>query len=191
MGQNIHNDNNIHSQTNIGGIGQVNVTIPKTRWQKHFLELKKQVENDDRYKEFIKDFLEYNTIKDNLGLERKLIDGGFGQTYIIRALKLKEKYAKRVVRGEMFLAQQKIDVEIFSIIDTNFYTYVFPLIESNSPKETLLRELHEKVVNPILNILNKEGEADDYLNYNSNDIFGMVYFLTGKCHLNWKDYDII
>jgi hypothetical protein len=54
-----------------------------------------------------------------------------------------------------------------------------------------LEILNEKVIQPILEILNKEGAEDNYLNYNANDIFGMVYFLTGKCHLNWKDYDTI
>lgn len=91
----------------------------------------------------------------------------------------------------MFLAQQKIDVEIFSIIDNGFYTYVYPLILENQSKKYILEILNEKVIQPILEILNKEGAEDNYLDYNANDIFGMVYFLTGKCHLNWKDYDTI
>ena len=89
----------------------------------------------------------------------------------------------------MFLAQQKIDVEIFSIIDNGFYTYVYPLILENQSKKYILEILNEKVIQPILEILNKEGAEDNYLDYNANDIFGMVYFLTGKCHLNWKNYD--
>lgn len=91
----------------------------------------------------------------------------------------------------MYLSQQEIDVEIFSIIDNNFETYVFPKIKSLEDKEIIKQCLMEKVIQPILDLLNKEGESDDFLNYNSNDIYGMVYFLTGKCHLNWKNYDII
>ena len=91
----------------------------------------------------------------------------------------------------MFLAQQKIDVEIFSIIDNGFYTYVYPLILENQSKKYILEILNEKVIQPILEILNKEGAEDNYLDYNANDIFGMVYFLTGKCHLNWKNYDTL
>ena len=91
----------------------------------------------------------------------------------------------------MFLAQQKIDVEIFSIIDNGFYTYVYPLILENQSKKDILEILNEKVIQPILEILNKEGAEDNYLDYNANDIFGMVYFLTGKCHLNWKNYDTL
>ena len=175
--QNINN-NSVDQQTNITNVENLNIS-PKTRWQKRFEELKRQVENDERYATFIDDFEEYNTIKDGIGLEKKLSDGKFNETEINRALRLKEKYAKRVVKDEMFLAQQKIDVEIFSIIDNGFYTYVYPLILENQSKK------------PILEILNKEGAEDNYLDYNANDIFGMVYFLTGKCHLNWKNYDTL
>ena len=79
----------------------------------------------------------------------------------------------------------------FSLISTNFDIYVYPLILENQSKKYILEILNEKVIQPILEILNKEGAEDNYLNYNANDIFGMVYFLTGKCHLNWKDYDTI
>ena len=187
--QNINN-NYVHQQNNIANVENLNIT-PKTRWQKRFEELKRQVENDERYATFIDDFEEYNTIKDGIGLEKKLSDGKFNETEINRALRLKEKYAKRVVKDEMFLAQQKIDVEIFSIIDNGFYTYVYPLILENQSKKYILEILNEKVIQPILEILNKEGAEDNYLDYNANDIFGMVYFLTGKCHLNWKNYDTL
>ncbi|MDO4881680.1 MAG: hypothetical protein Q3983_10395 [Capnocytophaga sp.] len=187
--QNI-NTNSVNQQTNIANVENLNI-IPKTRWQKRFQELKSQVENNDKYATFIDDFKEYNTIKDGIGLEQKLIDGNFNEAEINRALRFKEKYSKRIVKGEMFLAQQKIDVEIFSIIDNGFYTYVYPLILENYPKKYILEILNEKVIQPILEILNKEGAEDDYLNYNVNDIFGMIYFLTGKCFINWKNYDTI
>ncbi|WP_294333733.1 ABC-three component system protein [uncultured Chryseobacterium sp.] len=190
MTQEIGNYNNdINQQNNFGNIhGDVRLT-PKTRWQKRFEKLQEEVRNDKRYETFIEDFNTYNTIQDGIGLEQKLIDGGFSKREIIRAMGFKEKYAKRVVQGEMFYAQQEIDVEIFSIIDNNFETYVFQKIIVDCDKNTILKCLMENVVQPILDILNREGESDDFLNYTANDIFGMIYFLTGKCHLNWKDYD--
>ena len=109
--QNINN-NSVHQQTNITNVENLNIS-PKTRWQKRFEELNRQVENDERHATFIDDFVEYNTIKDGIGLEKKLSDGNFSEYQINKALSQKEKYAKRVVMGEMFLAQQRIDVEIF------------------------------------------------------------------------------
>lgn len=190
MNQNINNAGDIDKQVNIGKVDTL-YTSTKTRWQKKFEKLKNEVENDERYESFIEDFHNYNTIQDGIGLENKLKDAGFSNREIVRALSFKEKYSKRVVRGEMYLAQQEIDVEIFSLIDNNFYTYIFPKIEEKCDKKEILQLLMEKVISPILEILNREGESDIFLNYNANDIYGMVYFLTGKCHLNWKKYDTI
>lgn len=190
MTQEIGNHNNeINQQNNFASVhGDVRL-IPKTRWQKRFENLQEEVKNDKRYESFIEEFNTYNTIQDGIGLEQKLIDAGFSQREILRAMKFKEKYAKRVVMGEMFQAQQEIDVEIFSIIDNNFETYIYQKVLENCERSVILECLMEKVVQPILDILNKEGESDDFLNYTANDIYGMIYFLTGKCHLNWKDYD--
>lgn len=190
MNQSVQNDGSIEQQNNIGKVDTIYLTS-KSKWQKRFEKLQEEVKNDERYESFIEDFHNYNTILDGIGLEQKLIDAGFNKTEIIRALRFKEKYSKRVVIGEMFQSQQEIDVEIFSLIDNNFYTYVFPKIEEEAPKSEILILLKEKVIQPILDILNREGEFDNFLNYNANDIYGMVYFLTGKCHLNWKNYDSI
>lgn len=190
MNQNVNNEGNIDKQVNIAKVDTL-YTSSKTRWQKKFERLQEQVHTDQRYESFIEDFHNYNTIQDGIGLERKLLDAGFNNQEILRALYFKEKYAKRVIRGEMFLAQQEIDVEIFSIIDNNFYTYIFPKIEEDCDKKEIVALLMEKVINPILYILNKEGEYDSFLNYNANDIYGMLYFLTGKCHINWKNYDTV
>lgn len=190
MPQNVQNDGSIEQQNNIGKVDNIYLT-PKSKWQKRFEKLQEEVQNDERYESFIEDFHNYNTIQDGIGLEQKLIDAGFNYMEILRGLKFKEKYSKRVVIGEMFQSQQEIDVEIFSLIDNNFYTYVFPKIEEDAPKSEILIILKEKVIQPILDILNRESESDNFLNYNANDIYGMVYFLTGKCHLNWKNYDSI
>ena len=64
--QNINN-NYVHQQNNIANVENLNIT-PKTRWQKRFEELNRQVENDEKYATFIDDFEEYNTIKDGIGL---------------------------------------------------------------------------------------------------------------------------
>jgi uncharacterized protein Smg (DUF494 family) len=164
---------------------------PKTRLQKKFEKLQEEVRNDIRYESFIDDFKAYNTMLDGVGLEQKLQDAGFSIREILRALVRKEKYSKRVIEGEMFQYQQEIDVEIFSVIDINFDTYVYPMIVKGADKSEILDMLQEKVIDKVMDLINKNGEFDDHLNYNLNDIYGMVYFLTGKCHLNWKDYDNI
>ena len=34
-------------------------------------------------------------------------------------------------------------------------------------------------------------ELEEFAKDAKKDIFGMVYYLTGQCHLNWKNYDSI
>ena len=52
-----------------------------------------------------------------------------------------------------------------------------------------MQQVHEKIVVPISDMLNANGAYDTYLNFNEDHIYGMIYYLTGMCHLNWKDYD--
>ena len=48
-------------------------------------------------------------MQDGIGLKQKLVDAGFSNIEQIRFIRLKEKYSKRVVKGEMFQAQQEIE----------------------------------------------------------------------------------
>lgn len=73
----------------------------------------------------------------------------------------------------------------------DFETYILPLINNQASKDDILKEVVIKVVEPVLDLINIEGECDEFLNYNAEDIFGMIYYLTGQCHLNWINYDSI
>jgi hypothetical protein len=73
----------------------------------------------------------------------------------------------------------------------DFEVHIEPLIISGEAKEDIIKEIAIKVVSPVLDIINTEGEKDEYLNYNVEDIWGMIYYLTGRCHINWKNYDSI
>lgn len=73
----------------------------------------------------------------------------------------------------------------------DFEAFVSPLINIGSTKTEILKEVVIKVVQPVIDLINLEGEDDEFLNYNADDIFGMIYYLTGQCHINWKNYDII
>ena len=67
--------------------------------------------------------------------------------------------------------------------------YIMPLVEDEVPLRDILKELHEKIVSPIMTIYQENGYSDEELRYSYDHIYGMIYYLTGNCHLNWKDYD--
>jgi hypothetical protein len=163
---------------------------PKSKYAVRFERLKTEVSNEVRYQGVLDELEFYLTKMDSIGITQKLIDGGFTQNEIIKATRRKEKYAKKAQKNRFYESAQRIDIDLFAKMIIDFETYVEqPLINNGADKSVILKALLEKVVNPILNILNEEGADDEILNYNAEDIYGMIYFLTGKCHLNWKNYD--
>ena len=135
------------------------------------------------------DLLFYNTKLDGTkGLEEKLIDGHFGRTRITVATHQKEMYAKKATKYECYPSAQQINFSIFGRIKNDFDTYVSPLIETDTPLKEIMKVVREKIVSPIREII-ENGANDEYLQYTSDHIYGMIYYLTGMCHLNWKDYD--
>ena len=62
------------------------------------------------------------------------------------------------------------------------------MIEANEDRHKIFSAVYKNVIDPIIQKLNVEGANDDYLCYDAEDVLGMVYYLTGRCQINWKDY---
>ncbi|OAV66753.1 hypothetical protein Barb4_02757 [Bacteroidales bacterium Barb4] len=190
--QEIHNNSGVQSQLNTANVEGNVYFAAKTRLATRFEKLKQEVANDNRYNDIMEDLKYYLTKLDGTkDMPTKLEDGGFSKNDIVQATRRKEKYAKKLERNKFFLSAQLIDNELFAKILMDFETYVEPLIINNATKDNILKEVVEKIVSPILDLINVEGENDEILNYNADDIFGMIYYLTGQCHINWKNYDSI
>ncbi len=191
MTQEIINTVPVDTQFNIGeNHGTINA-IKKTRFSKRFEKLNTEVASDDRYEGTMESLKYYLTKRDGIDMPTKLEDGGFKVSEIIEAARRKEKFAKRLEINRFFESAQWIDSQLFAIIKMKFEAHVDPLICNGSTKEEILKVVVQNVIEPVLEVINIEGENDEVLNYNAEDIFGMIYYLTGQCHLNWKDYDSI
>lgn len=193
MSQEIENkDNQIGNQLNINDNRGAIYLSKKSRFSKRFEKLNQEVASNERYEGIMDDFRYYITKLDGIDMPTKLADGGFTESEIIEASRRKEKYAKKLEINRFFESAQWIDSQLFAKIKIDFDAYVEkPLINKGAGKEEIIKTLVEKVITPILDLINIEGENDEVLNYNAEDIFGMVYYLTGKCHINWKNYDSI
>lgn len=187
--QKIENNSEVLAQLNVqNNTGQIWVG-QKSRFAKRFEKLNTEVASDMRYEGIMSDFKYYLTTLDGIDMPTKLLDGGFDEAEILEATRRKEKYAKKLEINRFFESAQWIDSQLFAKIKMDFQAYVeTPLIKTGASKEEITKALVEKVINPILDLLNTEGESDEILNYNAEDILGMIYYLTGKCHLNWKVY---
>ena len=190
------------SQMNIGTAGSVNPnatsvndtynfygTALPTRMDAYFQSLLKEIENG--ITEDVFDALDYYKTKldGTKDLEEKLTDGGFRPSRIAEAKRLKEMFARIAMRYDCYPSAQKIIHSLFARIKHEFDDNIFPLIESQQPLNIVMKQIRESIVIPIRDMLEANGAHDTVLGFNEDHIYGMIYYLTGMCHLNWKDYD--
>lgn len=121
--------------------------------------------------------------------EEKLTDGGFKTSFIREAIRLKDLYARRATMYQDYPSAQQINLDLFSRIRHEFDDTIFPIIEGGADLSSVMQQIRTKIVNPIMQLLNENGAYDEHLHYSEDHIYGMIYYLTGMCHLNWKDYD--
>ncbi len=189
INQEINNPSPIEQQINVANLqGEINAG-KVSRLSQKFKKLKEEVTKDVRYDGVIDDFLHYNTKLDGKSMPEKLIDGGFNSAEIKRATIRKHQYRKKLEKNKLYETAQLIDIELFAMICLNFETYIEPLINQKVDKTIIKEKVKEKIVDVIFNLLNEDGKDDIFMNYSVDDIYGIIYFLTGKCHLNWASYD--
>ena len=162
-----------------------------SRMDAYFLALLDEIENGITAEVF--DALDfYQTKLDGTkDVEEKLTDGGFKASKIKEAKRLKEMYAKIAMQYDCYPSAQKIIHSLFARIKHEFDDSIFPLIEQQQPLNLVMDQIRNKIVKPICDMLEANGAHDTVLGFNEDHIYGMIYYLTGMCHLNWKDYDNI
>ncbi len=116
---------------------------------------------------------------DQRDLKRKLADAGRSDE-IFEAEDLKEKFAKILAKNNLSENAQEAYVHILSMIKTDYEGKVKPLIKMNAP----INEIDPKVleiINEMYSILSRPP-----FKYDKRQIKGMLYFLTGNCHIDWR-----
>lgn len=160
-----------------------------TRMSTYFQDLLDEIRGEIK-DEVIEELLWYTTKMDGTkDMEEKLTDGGFRQRTIQEAKRYKQMYAKKAMQYDCYPSAQKIILFLFARIKHTFDTSVMPLIEQQQPLSTVMLTVREMIVSPIMELIEANGAHDRHLNFTEDHIYGMIYYLTGMCHLNWKDYD--
>lgn len=188
----VRNNSAIGAQANVKeNNGTINIGNSKSRLSATFERLEQEILNNTR-KEVIDELLLYTTKLDGTkGLEEKLQDGGFQKMFIQKAIIQKEMYAKRATKYECYPAAQEIILSLFARIKNEFDVRIYPMIIKGADVPSIMQEVHKQIVSPILQMIEMNGANDQSLYFNMDHIYGMIYYLTGMCHLNWKDYDNI
>lgn len=188
----VRNNSAIGTQANVmENNGTINIGNSRSRLSATFERLEQEILNNTR-KEVIDELLMYTTKLDGTkGLEEKLQDGGLSKIFIQKAIIQKEMYAKRATKYECYPAAQEIILSLFARIKNEFDVRIYPMIITGVDVPLIMQEVHKQIVSPILQMIETNGANDQSLYFNMDHIYGMIYYLTGMCHLNWKDYDNI
>lgn len=114
-------------------------------------------------------------------LTQKLKDGGF-ENDVEWALELKEEYFMLLQENKFSKATQNIHACLLAWVSVFFNQFVVDAIKNKLPKEAIKQLLVDKVIAPVEQIV---GGENNVLELYSDDITGMIYYLTGNCHLKW------
>lgn len=115
-----------------------------------------------------------------VGLENKLIAGN-REKIILYAKNVKEKFHKKLMKTSQFSnVAQDINVYILSKVRRSFMMEIYTLICNNESEEKINLLITERIINPV-----KVELGLNLFKYDEDDIMGMIFFLTGNCHIKW------
>lgn len=156
---------------------------PKTKLANLFERLKEEFEDQNIVDGISDNLKKYQNDRDVIGLEQKLIDGG-KQNQLDDAKWLKEEYYKKLTKFQFYEPAQEIHAFLLSVVHEKFRNLVRPKIEAGASNEEISTIISNEIITPIMTKIEEEG-CDDIMGLSANDIDGMIFFLTGKCHIKW------
>ncbi|EAQ41268.1 ABC-three component system protein [Polaribacter sp. MED152] len=172
-GNDIHKPTYNIGRTSIGG---------KSQLEKLYDRLEKERESSTIFSEIVDDLLHYKKNADEnefIGLEKKL-ENGNRISYLNFAEKSKEKFAKKLLRNEHSETAQLIYAFLLAKVYSSFEFNIAPRIKENHPEIFINELVSEFIIRPLEDIL-----GENLLRIYDDDINGMIYFLTGNCHIKW------
>ncbi|MBC8192639.1 MAG: hypothetical protein H8E18_09675 [FCB group bacterium] len=164
----------IIGSTTFGGQAQLDILYQK---------LKSESEESELFTGIIDELLHYKEYARNskvIGLDKKLEDGE-RQNYLEFAKETKERFAKKLLRNEHSETAQRIFAFLLAKVYTSFQSNIYPQVNQGHPEEYINQLILEHIVRPLENIL-----GENLMRIYDDEINGMIYFLTGNCHIKWS-----
>ena len=154
----------------------------KTTLSYLYAKLKDEEENDKNLKEFIEELKHFTEPIDVklIGLEEKLSSANRGYK-IDEAKRVKELFTKKLLQHQFSKAAQEIYAHILGLLHASFEYKVAPKIREGLSESAVDSIVFDEVLKPI----STEYLEENVLNICMHDLNGMLYFLTGNCHINW------
>ena len=145
-------------------------------------KFRKERQNDTQFHEtleILKHFAQPISGEDIAGLEAKLrVSGREGLLHF--AQQTKELFTKKLVEHQFSEAAQEIHAYLLAEVYTRFHLEVFPSIQRGASPEIVTTLVLQRVIQPVQALLD-----ENVLRLFSTEINGMLYYLTGNCHIKW------
>jgi len=135
------------------------------------------------FKELCEELNYLNSIIDGkvIGLETKLKDGG-REKLLSYALDVKDRFHRKLMKTSQYsLIAQDINVYLLSKVKSSFMREIYLLICNDESDEKINYLITERIIKPV-----QQDLGINLFKYNDEDIMGMIFFLTGNCHIKWN-----
>ncbi len=143
--------------------------------------LKNEIENNDTTPTIIDELTHFKNKRSEIrDLTFKLTEAGY-HNLIEEAEELKELIAKLIVKHQNYKSAQKIITLLLDEIQSIFNAKIKPKIEPDLSQQKIKEILRDYLEQEI-----KDQLGENVLEIYNRQINGMVFFLTGNCHLEWR-----
>jgi hypothetical protein len=115
-----------------------------------------------------------------VGLEEKLKVAGYASELDF-ARNTKELFAKQLVKFQFSETAQHIHAILLAEVYSRFHLFIRPLLQEQAAVVAVNHAIQHEIIDPIQAMLN-----DNVLEIYAAEINGMLYFLTGNCHIKWN-----
>lgn len=129
--------------------------------------------------EDLNDYLTDHPYRDIIGLKKKLERGGRSDLYSSAILQ-KNRFERRVAKSQLSMTEQKVYIQVLSHILSMFNQYIRPKILDDHSKVDIDSKIFQLIIEPVHKAI---VDFDDGIT--TELVCGMLYFLTGKCHIVW------
>jgi hypothetical protein len=186
-------DNSARQEGNQAGgniAGRDSITIeaparPENALARLFRRLKEEATDDQSLTAYIKEleiFTRHVEKEEIIGLEGKLQAAG-RDDQLDMAMAMKEMIFSQLRDNIFSPTFQQIYATLLGKVFEEFETWVKPAIMAGKSRQEIDEIVNLKIIHPIMGEIESCG---DYGGVTPQTIRGMIYFLTGNCHIRWQ-----
>jgi ABC-3C protein len=186
MAENEVEQSNIKAGGDVAGRDITKIVIARNSSTAYMNSLIERFKEEKKYNqktaEIIEELKHYSTVVPNenvIGLKAKLEQGN-RMHHLQFATETKEKFYKKLVKNEYSETAQEIYAFLLAEVYTNFRMHVSPQLGENLSESQLNLLIDQAVITPVQDVL-----SENVLKIFKDEINGMLYFLTGNCHIKW------